>query len=170
MTAPPPPMPAHWHCYRWTGERRTYDDESARRPPHLVVQDIPPQEWQRIAAASPAFMASDVPPLEVPHWLLRPARMIKATFEAPDKASAWYRDQISDLSPSLLSDHDKDAVRQTERLTAAEDRLRWGGDVVGGWYLRGTGFASVQVVACSTNRIRPTIPCPLGRGAGSATG
>ncbi|AGP57643.1 hypothetical protein [Streptomyces rapamycinicus] len=64
MNAPPPP--AHWHCYRWTGERRTYDDESARRPPYLVVQDISAQERKQIAAASPAFMASDVPPLEVP--------------------------------------------------------------------------------------------------------
>lgn len=30
MTAPAPSMPAHWHCYRWAGGRRIYDDESAR--------------------------------------------------------------------------------------------------------------------------------------------
>ncbi|RSS39624.1 hypothetical protein EF902_27120 [Streptomyces sp. WAC05858] len=50
---------------------------------------------------------------------------------------------------------------QAEWFAAADDRLGWGGDVVGGWYLRGTGFASVQVVACTANRIRPTIPCPM---------
>ncbi|TMU98213.1 hypothetical protein [Streptomyces sp. DASNCL29] len=161
MTALPPPMPAHWHCYRWTGERRTLDDESARRPPHMVVRDISPQEWKQIAATSPAFMASEVPPLEVPHWLLRPVRMIKNTFEAPDKAASWYRDQVSELSPSFMSAFDKEPDRQAEWFAAADGRLRWGGDVVGGWYLRGTGFASVQVVACSSNRIRPTIPCPM---------
>ncbi|NUH40615.1 hypothetical protein HUF15_28370 [Streptomyces samsunensis] len=161
MTAPPPPMPAHWHCYRWTGERRTLDDESARRPPHMVVRDISAQEWKQIAAASPAFMASEVPPLEVPHWLLRPARMIKATFEAPDRASAWYKRQVSEVSPAFAAHHDKDSCRQAEWFANADGRLRWGGDVVGGWYLRGTGFVSVQVVACSPNRIRPTIPCPM---------
>ncbi|MEU9793349.1 hypothetical protein AB0E27_22420 [Streptomyces sparsogenes] len=162
MTTPPPPPPGHWHCYRWTGDRRTYDDESARRPPHLVVHNIPPQQWKQIAAASPAFTASDVPPLEVPHWLLRPARMIKATFQEPDKASVWYRDQVTELAPAFMTGHDRDPARQAEWQAAAEDRLGWGGDVVGGWYLRGTGFASVQVVACSANRIRPTIPCPMG--------
>ncbi|MEU0924082.1 hypothetical protein [Streptomyces malaysiensis] len=161
MTAPPPLMPAHWHCYRWTGERRTLDDESARRPPHMVVRDISAQEWKQIAAGSPAFMASEVPPLEVPHWLLRPARMIKATFEAPDRASAWYKRQVSEVSPAFAAHHDKDPSRQAEWFATADGRLRWGGDVVGGWYLRGTGFASVQVVACSPNRIRPTIPCPM---------
>ncbi|MDT0548018.1 hypothetical protein [Streptomyces lonegramiae] len=114
----------------------------------------------QIASASPAFMASEVPPLEVPHWLLRPARMIKATFQEPEKAAAWYRAQVTDLTPAFMTDHDKNPTRQAERFTAADDRLSWGGDVVGGWYLRGTGFASVQVVACSANRIRPTIPCP----------
>ncbi|MFJ1994040.1 hypothetical protein [Streptomyces asiaticus] len=87
--------------------------------------------------------------------------MIKGTFEAPDKASAWYRDQVRALSPSFLTDHDKNSARQAEWFAAADDRLSWGGDIVGGWYLRGTGFASVQVVACSPNRIRPTIPCPM---------
>ncbi|MFI0734543.1 hypothetical protein ACH4S9_36955 [Streptomyces sp. NPDC021225] len=152
---------SHWHCYRWTGERRTYDDESTRRPPHLVVHDVSPQEWRQIASASPAFMASEVPPLEVPHWLLRPARMIKATFGEPEKAAVWYQDQVTDLTPAFMTDHDKNPARQTERFAAAGDRLGWGGDVVGGWYLRGTGFASVHVVACSANRIRPAIPCPI---------
>ncbi|MCD9589087.1 hypothetical protein [Streptomyces sp. 8ZJF_21] len=137
------------------------DDESARRPPHMVVRDISAQEWKQIAAASPAFMASEVPPLEVPHWLLRPARMIKATFEAPDRASAWYKRQVSEVSPAFAAHHDKDPSRQAEWFATADGRLRWGGDVVGGWYLRGTGFVSVQVVACSPNRIRPTIPCPM---------
>jgi hypothetical protein len=161
MTAEHLPLPHHWHCYRWTGERRTYDDESARRPPHLVVHNISPQEWRQIAAASPAFMASDVPPLEVPHWLLRPARMIKATFQEPEKASAWHQDQVTDLTPSFMTDHDKNPTRQVQRFATADDRLSWGGDVVGGWYLRGTGFASIQIVACSANRTRPTIPCPM---------
>ncbi|MCQ6247248.1 hypothetical protein [Streptomyces malaysiensis] len=137
------------------------DDESARRPPHMVVRDISAQEWKQIAAASLAFMASEVPPLEVPHWLLRPARMIKATFEAPDRASAWYKRQVSEVSPAFAAHHDKDPSRQAEWFATADGRLRWGGDVVGGWYLRGTGFVSVQVVACSPNRIRPTIPCPM---------
>ncbi|MCM3807064.1 hypothetical protein ND808_14435 [Streptomyces sp. DR7-3] len=137
------------------------DDESARRPPHMVVRDISAQEWKQIAAGSPAFMASEVPPLEVPHWLLRPARMIKATFEAPDRASAWYKRQVSEVSPAFAAHHDKDSCRQAEWFANADGRLRWGGDVVGGWYLRGTGFVSVQVVACSPNRIRPTIPCPM---------
>ncbi|MGY0059877.1 hypothetical protein ACWY4P_25595 [Streptomyces sp. LZ34] len=162
MTAQPPPMPMpdHWHCYRWSGERRTYDDESTRRPPHLVVHNISPQEWKQIASASPTFMASEVPPLEVPHWLLRPARMIKATFQEPEKASAWYRGQVTGLAPSFMTDRDRDLARWAEPFAAAEARLGWGGDVVGGWYLRGTGFASIQVVACSANRTRPTIPCP----------
>ncbi|MFJ1990009.1 hypothetical protein [Streptomyces asiaticus] len=161
MTAPPPLMPAHCHCYRWAGERRAYDDESARRPPHLVVQDASPQEWKQIAAASPAFMASEVPPLEVPHWLLRPARMINATFEAPAEALGWYMGQVEELAPSFMSEFDRELERQAAWSAAAEDRLFWGGDVVGGWYLRGARFASVQVVACSPNRIRPTIPCPM---------
>ena len=159
MTAPP--TPDHWHCYRWSGERRTYDDESARRPPHLIAHNLPPHEWKQIAATSHAFMASDVPPLEVAHWLLRPARTIKATFQEPQKASAWYRDQVTELTPTFMTHHDKNPTRQAERFAAAEDRLSWGGDVVGGWYLRGTGFASIQVLACNANRIRPTIPCPL---------
>ncbi|OMI33403.1 hypothetical protein SPAR_41569, partial [Streptomyces sparsogenes DSM 40356] len=68
---------------------------------------------------------------------------------------------VTELTPAFMTNHDKDPARQADWQAAAEDRLNWGGDVVGGWYLRGTGFASVQVVACSANRIRPTIPCPM---------
>ncbi|GAA0939159.1 MULTISPECIES: DUF6879 family protein [Streptomyces violaceusniger group] len=76
-------------------------------------------------------------------------------------AEAVGRGVVEELAPSFMSEFDRELERQAAWSAAAEDRLFWGGDVVGGWYLRGARFASVQVVACSPNRIRPTIPCPM---------
>ncbi|MGK5534330.1 hypothetical protein, partial [Streptomyces sp. URMC 129] len=136
-------MPAHFHAYHWQGERRLFDQEADRRP------GTPP---------SPGFLANPCTPLRVSDWLLRPASAISRTCGDAAEAAEWFRHETERASPAFAVDHDRETVPQ--RIAAAADALARGRDVHAAWYLRGTGFLTLDAIGCSPNHTDPTLPCP----------
>ncbi|MDT0343066.1 hypothetical protein [Streptomyces litchfieldiae] len=137
--------PAHFHAYHWQGERRVFDQEADRRP-----GGRPP---------APGFLANPCTPLVIRHWLLRPATAITRTCGTSDEAAAWFRHETERAAPAFASDHERSRADATAAHAAAV--LRRGGDVHAGWYLRGTGFLTLDVIGCSPNGTDPRLPCPL---------
>jgi hypothetical protein len=135
--------PAHFHAYRWQGERRTLDREADRRP------------------ASPAFAGNPCTPMTICHWLLRPARAIAHTFHNAEEATDWFCHELRRAAPDFAADQE----RQPERLDAKADyierTLALGCDTHAGWYLRGTAFLTLDIIGCTANRTDPALPCPL---------
>ena len=155
MSSPTPrPRPAHFHAYRWQGERRVFDQEADRRPhPFTTPLD------RRDAEPSPGFLANPCTPLRIADWLLRPASAITRTCRDAEEAAAWFTAELTRAAPAFASERD----RQLAPVLAAgaAERLARGGDVHGGWYLRGTGYLTLDVIACSPHPADPTLPCPL---------
>ncbi|WKX70205.1 hypothetical protein [Streptomyces sp. XD-27] len=127
----------HYHAYSWSGPKPDFDRERDRRP------------------EGPGFAASDLPPLQVAHWLRKPRRLIRATYEHPKEAADWLAERvvetvtISAMRPPLET-----------QIALAVDTLGWGGDVSWGCYGAGTRFVSLAVVSCP-NRADPAVACPL---------
>lgn len=126
----------HHHGYTWLGSAHELLKDGPRRPPH------------------PEFRSSKVAPLELAHWLLKPASFIQGTWTDPRQAAEWFGAQARDAAASFVSEHDRDTVGR------AAHRVASGEDTVGGWYLTGQRFLSVCLIACSPHRMRPEIPCP----------
>lgn len=145
-----PKPPAHFHAYRWQGERRTYDQEADRRPATRAGE--PP---------SPGFLANPCTPVQVNHWLLRPAKAIAHTLDTPAAAAAWYRAELEAAAGSFASPQLAAPDRLSAHVEHVARTLRHGGDVSGGWYLRGTGYLTLDLIGCSPNRAAPDLPCPL---------
>ncbi len=122
----------HHHGYTWLGSAHELLKDGPRRPLH------------------PEFRSSKVVPLELAHWLLKPASFIQGTWTDPRQAAEWFRTQARDAAASFVWEHDRDVAGS---VTGGED-------VVGGWYLTGQRFLSVCLIACSPHRTRPEIPCP----------
>ncbi|WP_059007049.1 hypothetical protein [Streptomyces specialis] len=139
-------MPAHFHAYHWQGERRLFDQEADRRP------GTPP---------SPGFLTNPCTPLRINHWLLRPATAITRTCADAAEAAAWFRRESERAAPAFAVEDDRATL--PSRVEAAAARLARGEDVHAGWYLRGTGFLTLDTIGCSPNRADPGLPCPLGR-------
>lgn len=114
----------------------------------------------RYREAVTVFPASDVPPLQTAHWLMKLAVDDPGTWEEPKEAGAWLGLQLAEFAPRFASEQDREAARLGLLVRAAVDRLAWGGDVSLGHYLRGTVFHSVALVTCSPNRSAPGLPCP----------
>ncbi|WP_049580282.1 hypothetical protein [Streptomyces sp. SBT349] len=133
--------PAHFHAYHWQGERRVFDQETARRP------------------GTPEFLTNRCTPMRLSDWLLRPATSITRTLPVASEAAAWFTHELESASPAFAVEHDRETARH--RATAAGERLAAGDDVHGGWYLRGTGFLTLDVIGCSPNRSAPALGCPL---------
>ncbi|MGV9313822.1 hypothetical protein ACWDR0_16775 [Streptomyces sp. NPDC003691] len=158
----------HHHGYVWTGEKKAFDDEALRRPPH---PDPPPPP----AGADPAaqrladryrevvaeFKVTGLPPLQTAHWLLKPPGTVRGTWEEPEEAGEWLGRQLAEAASRFASETERDATRLALLVTAAVERLARGGDVSLGHYLTGTLFHSVALVTCSPNRADPGLPCPL---------
>ncbi|RKN08596.1 hypothetical protein [Streptomyces radicis] len=138
--------PAHFHAYHWQGERRVFDQESARRP------------------GTPEFLTNRCTPMRLADWLLRPATSITRTCQDAPGAAAWFRREMARAAPAFAVDHDRATAEP--RAAAAADALARGRDVHAGWYLRGTGFLTLDVIACSPNATVPDHPCPLTRTQG----
>ncbi|MFR9726182.1 hypothetical protein ACL02R_22865 [Streptomyces sp. MS19] len=85
---------------------------------------------------SPGFLADPCTPLRISDWLLRPSGAVARTLGAPDAAADWFG---------------REAARA----------LAWGGDVHAGWYLRGTGYLTPDVIGRSPHHTDPRLPCPL---------
>ncbi|QNP64960.1 hypothetical protein [Streptomyces genisteinicus] len=151
----------HHHGFTWVGEKKTFDRESVRRPPGPAPAATSEQEvHDRYREAVTAFPTTDIPPIGTAHWLMKPASLIRGTWEEPEEAGEWLGLQLAEFAPRFASEQDREATRLVLLAKAAAERLAWGGDVSLGHYLRGTAFHSVALVTCRPNRAAPDLPCP----------
>ncbi|MCX4584570.1 hypothetical protein [Streptomyces sp. NBC_01481] len=128
----------HIHGYLWTGPKQRFDQEGLRR----------------------ASYASDLPPMETAHWLMKPASSIQGTWQEPKEAAAWLCERLAEYEPRFASRTDRDSDRLTALFNSAADRLGWGGDLSLGYYLERPVFLSLALVTCSPNRVMPDHCCP----------
>ncbi|MEV6743252.1 hypothetical protein ACIOZL_12365 [Streptomyces sp. NPDC087769] len=158
----------HHHGYAWAGEKKVFDNEALRRPPH---PDPPPPAAKEDAAAQrlveryrdvvAEFGATGLPPMQTAHWLMKPPGAVEGTWEEPKEAGEWLGFQLAEAAPRFASEAERKMTRLVLLVKAAVDRLAWGGDVSLGHYLSGTQFHSVALVTCSPNHSSPELPCPL---------
>ncbi|MFZ3493463.1 hypothetical protein ACODT5_09595 [Streptomyces sp. 5.8] len=154
----------HHHGYAWLGEKKDFDKEGVRHPPGLPPTAGSPQEViDRYRQAVAEFPSSGMPPIQTAHWLMKPASLVRGTWEEPKEAGEWLGLQLAEFAPRFASSQDADATRLVVLVKSAVERLAWGGDVSLGHYIKGTVFHSVAVVACSPNRDEPHLSCPLTR-------
>ncbi|MFD5321510.1 hypothetical protein, partial [Streptomyces sp. NPDC127098] len=132
----------HIHAYRWTGDRRTYDQEGPRRPESSV------------------FATNGCTPVLIANWLLRPATAITATFHDIDEASEWFRYQMERAAPGFANPQEQEPARLTAKLAHVAATLHRGGDAHAAWYLQATGYTTLDLITCSLNRNNPGLACP----------
>ncbi|MFF4951559.1 hypothetical protein [Streptomyces chattanoogensis] len=130
----------HHHAYVWLGHGDVLvkPGDAHRRPGH------------------PEFRSAQVMPLECADWLLKPASRIEGTFYDAAEGAEWYAGQLARYA-DLFVGHcgAKPSSDETVRmLIAGEDR-------VGGWWVSGDRFLSINLIACSPHRVRPEYACPL---------
>ncbi|MGW5675155.1 hypothetical protein ACWEV4_08730 [Streptomyces sp. NPDC003860] len=140
-------MERHHHGYTWLGSGFDLHQDGPRRAVH------------------PTFATNPLPPLEVAHWLLKPAAFVRGTWSDPREAAEWFASHVRAHSDSFTERAER--FRADDRIPAIAEQAAEGADVVGGWWLTGQRFLSVTLVACSPHRLRPSYPCPV---AGSAPG
>ncbi|NUK23962.1 hypothetical protein HRW23_13260 [Streptomyces lunaelactis] len=128
----------HHHGYLWTGPKQRFDKEGLRRTPR----------------------ASDLPPMETAHWLMKSASSIQGTWQEPKEAAAWLGDRLAEYEHRFTSQTDCDGNRLTLLVNSTSERLGWGGDVSFGFYLEHPVFLSMALVTCSPNRTAPELGCP----------
>ncbi|MEU8684176.1 hypothetical protein [Streptomyces sp. NPDC048611] len=130
----------HHHAYVWlgSGDVLVKPGDAHRRPDH------------------PEFRSAQVMPLQCADWLLKPADRIEATFEEPKEAAEWYAAQLAHYSGLFVGSYaPKPSYEETVRvLSVGEDR-------VGGWWVSGGRFLSLNLIACSPHRVRSDLACPL---------
>jgi hypothetical protein len=134
----------HHHGYTWLGSGFELHRDGPRRDTH------------------PTFSGNPLPPLEVAHWLLKPAAQVRGTWSEPGAALEWYAQQVLPHLEAFVSEWERTAA--PVRIGASAERLLAGDDVVGGWWLAGQRFLSVNLVACSPHRARPEFRCPAPAG------
>lgn len=149
----------HHHAYLWTGPKSRFDDEALRRPPY--PEPPPPgsrtELVHRYREVSAEFAISDLPPIETAHWLLKPAALIRGTWDGPGEAADWIARQLTAYAPRFDSTAERDPARIAARAASAAARLAAGGDVSLGHYLQRPVFLSLAVLSCG----RGTAPCPV---------
>jgi hypothetical protein len=151
----------HIHGYAWLGEKATFDKESLRRPPASPpTAGSPSDVIERYRSAVAEYPTADVPPLQTAHWLMKPASMIRGTWQEPEEAGEWLGLQLAEFAPRFAAEGEREATRLVLLVKAAVESLAHGGDVSLGHYLKGTVFHSVALVTCSPNRTSPGLPCP----------
>lgn len=152
----------HIHGYAWLGEKKAFDKESLRRPPGAPPTASSPSDvFERYRSAVTEFPVTDVPPLQTAHWLMKPAPIVRGTWQEPKEAGEWLGLQLTQFARRFASEEERDATRLMLLAKAAAERLTWGGDVSLGHYLKGTLFHSVALVTCSPNHTGPDLPCPI---------
>ncbi|MFJ2112266.1 hypothetical protein ACIOEX_10270 [Streptomyces sp. NPDC087850] len=83
---------------------------------------------------------------QAPH----PLTHIRATFHQPAQAAHWYLEQLGPHTDSLTGTYA--ALPDAEHLT---QRLSRRHGIIGGWWLTGQRFLSLNLIAC-----HPPHPCP----------
>ncbi|AXL89840.1 hypothetical protein C4J65_17195 [Streptomyces sp. CB09001] len=119
----------HWHAYAWNGRERPPDND--RRKPALPL-----------------------PPMDVGHWLLKPARLRLATYPAPDTGQDAYGWLRAELDAFPRSPRDLPATVQLAYARGCLDRAT---DVVWGYWSATGLYIARALITCP----RADIPCPL---------
>ncbi|KPI18053.1 hypothetical protein OK074_8000 [Actinobacteria bacterium OK074] len=154
----------HHHGYLWTGPKPRFDDEALRRPPHPEPPPpgSRPELVQRYREVAAEFPVSELPPLEVSYWLVKPRALVRGTWDEPTDAAAWLGERLAEYAPRFASNAQRDTAHLLPLINSAVGRLGWGGDVSLGFYLERPSYLSVAVVTCSPNRAAtPELPCPF---------
>ncbi|MFE9399557.1 hypothetical protein [Streptomyces flavidovirens] len=153
----------HIHGYAWPDEKQAFDKESVRRPPGQPPTASGPDDvLDRYRQAVAEFPTTAVPPIQTAHWLMKPASMVRGTWEEPKEAAEWLGLQLTEFAPRFASRSEREVSRLVILVRRAVERLTWGGDVSLGHYLTGVVFHSLALVTCSPNRSELELPCPLG--------
>ncbi|MDT0453925.1 hypothetical protein [Streptomyces hesseae] len=152
----------HFHGYLWLGDKAVFDKDSLRRPPSALepVATSPSDVVERYREAVAEWRASEVPPLETAYWLVKPAKLIRGTWEHPKEAAEWLGERLAEYAQRFASDEDREAKRLEQKVFNAAGTLGWGGDVSVGFYLRRPLFLSLAVVSCSPDRGAADRRCP----------
>ncbi|SEB71610.1 hypothetical protein SAMN05428945_0955 [Streptomyces sp. 2224.1] len=129
----------HHHAYVWlgSGDVLVKPGDAHRRPGH------------------PEFRSAQVMPLECADWLLKPASRIEATFDEPKEGADWYAGQLAQYADVFVGSYPGEPSHEetVRALSAGEDR-------VGGWWVTGGRFLSLNLIACSPHRVRTDYACP----------
>lgn len=99
----------------------------------------------------------------VTHWLIKPAKLVRGTWEEPKEAAEWLGQRLAEYAPRFACESDRDSTRLALLVYSAAERLGWGGDVSHGFYLERPAFLSAALVTCSPNRAAPDLACPTVR-------
>ncbi|MGW2231094.1 hypothetical protein [Streptomyces formicae] len=155
----------HSHGYLWRGEKERFDREMLRRPAPGVAPGpgCDPGVLARYREAVTDFPLTDLPPIEVAYWLVKPPRLVCETFDEPRKALRWLSEQFREHQPRLFVPEGGRLPDVQLRLRYADSTLGWGGDVVWGDYLGQSQYLHVAVISCP-NRAKPQLPCPARTG------
>lgn len=78
-----------------------FDNESIRRPPLEHAPPVGAEEAlrERYRNAVADFPATGVPPVQTAHWLMKPASMVRGTWEEPKEAGEWLGLQLAEFAP-----------------------------------------------------------------------
>ncbi|GAA0408395.1 hypothetical protein [Streptomyces luteireticuli] len=157
----------HFHGYQWVGDKADFDKERLRRPPSLVEPTVtsPPEVLERYREAVAEWPVTGVPPLETAYWLIKPAKLIRGTWDHPKRAADWAVDRLVEYAPRLASLADRNRARCEWMARYITHTLVDGQDVSVGYYLARPQFLSLAVVACSPNRALAELHCPVGDSA-----
>ncbi|SEQ69614.1 hypothetical protein SAMN04487983_1007113 [Streptomyces sp. yr375] len=117
---------------------------------------------QRYREVATAFPTSDLPPLETAYWLVKPLSQVHGTWSNPWEAAAWLGDTLTRYAARIAAEAQRDVGHLTGLVQASAERLGSGDDVSLGFYLERPAFLSLAAVACSPNRAKPGLGCPLG--------
>ncbi|MGW1222223.1 hypothetical protein ACWD6O_31465 [Streptomyces californicus] len=158
----------HHHGYLWTGSKQRFDEEALRRPPTPDPSPAPAGDddtagkrlAERYREVKAEFPIVDLPPLETAHWLIKPRKLVRGTWEEPKEAAEWFGERLAEYAPRFASESDRDSTRLALLVNAAAERLGRGGNVSHGFYLERPSFLSVALVCCSPNRAVPDLSCP----------
>ncbi|WP_030673428.1 hypothetical protein [Streptomyces sp. NRRL B-1347] len=153
----------HHHGYLWAGPKARLDDEALRRPAH---PDPPPagnrpELIHRHREVVAEFPRVDLPPLETAYWLIKPADLIRGTWQQSQGAAGWLSGQLAAHAPRFATSADRDPRRLEALSRSAAERLARGHDVSLGFYLERPTFLSLALVCCTPNHAKPHLPCPL---------
>ncbi|MCX4799660.1 hypothetical protein OG497_38035 [Streptomyces sp. NBC_01242] len=127
-------MPTHWHAYSYNG--RSYTDAMIRRG------EVP----------------AAYPPIEIKHWLARPANHVVETFHEVDPAVSWLEGELNGHPPV-----DAESFPVKVRVAYSRKTLQQtaGNDVVYGYYSK-SQYVSRALIACPRHRANAGEEAPPG--------
>jgi hypothetical protein len=116
------------------------------------------ERYREVAAAFPTV---DLPPLETAYWLVKPRSLVRGTWDEAKDAAGWVRACVGEYAPRMASEWERHFMGLDALVNPIVERLGSGSDVSLGFYLERPSYLSLAVVACSPNRSKPELACPV---------